>query len=417
MKMVHEAARDIPVIAEVDVAVVGGGTAGVPAAVAAGRLGARTILLERYGHLGGMATGGLVAMVPGGRKTHSKDSPVYGGIMLELVEALEKKGDIVWTERSFRYNPETLKCLSLEMCEEAGVKLRLHTWVVAAQVEDEKVSALILESKGGREAVACQAVVDTSGDADVAQFAGAPFEVNTKRISLLAKFAGIDVEKADRYLEENAQGYEAKIKEAPVQQTLRSRTYLDPRLPNIFICHTTPPQPGYEDGTYAGNLSALSPDDLTYIEVQSRKILAKAIEFHRQEVPGYEEAVLVETASQIGTRESRRLTGDYALTQDDVKTGRRFKDAIGRAGGKKFYEIPYRAIYSKQIKNLFVGGRCISVEHEAHGPIRVIPPCILTGQAAGTAAALAAKEGVGARDLDIGQLQTALKNAGVALGG
>ena len=416
MKTVHEPARDIPVIAEVDVAVVGGGTAGVPAAVASARLGAKTMLLERYGHLGGMATGGLVAMVPGGRKTHSKDSPVYGGIMLELVEALERRGDIVWSNGSFRYNPETLKCLSLDMCEEAGVKLRLHTWVVGANLKDNKLQALTLESKAGREAILCKAVVDATGDADVAEFAGAPFEMSTKRISLMAKYAGIDVEKADRYLKENAQEYEAKIKEAPVQQTLRSRISLDPRLPNIFLCHATPPQPGYEEGTYKGDLSATSPDDLTYIEVESRRILLKAIEFHRREVPGYEEVVLLETASQVGTRVSRRLTGDYSLMMDDIKAGRRFEDAIGRAGGEKFFEIPYRSIYSKQLKNLFVGGRCISVEHEAHGHIRVIPPCVLTGQAAGTAAALSVKAAVGAKDLDVRQLQSALKKAGVALG-
>ncbi len=416
MKTVHEPARDIPVIAEVDVAVVGGGTAGVPAAVAAGRLGAKTMVLERYGHLGGLTTGGLVVMVPGGRKTHAKDSAVYGGVMLEQVKALESKGDILWLEGSFRYNPESLKCLVLEMCEEAGVKLRLHTWVVGAQVEDEKITALILESKAGREAVSCKAVVDATGDADVAEFAGAPYEMNTKRISLMVKYTNIDVEKADRYLKENAQEFEAKMEEAGIQQKLTSRTYLDPHLPHIFLCPSTPAQPGYEEGTYKGDLSATSPDDLTYIEVETRKILAEAIEFYRREVPGYEEVVLLETASQIGTRESRRLTGDYALTQDDVKAGRRFEDAIARAGGKKFYELPYRSLYSNKLEDLFVGGRCISAEHEAEEHIRMIPPCVLTGQAAGTAAALTVKEGLGARDLDIPQLQSALKKAGVALG-
>jgi hypothetical protein len=169
---------------------------------------------------------------------------------------------------------------------------------------------------------------------------------------------------------------------------------------------------------FQGDYSTISVADLTVIELESRRILLESLRYYRENVPGFEDAVLLETASQLGVRESRRVLGDHVLTIDEVRGSREFDDAIARIGGwGNEFEVPYRCIYSRSLDNLWVGGRCISAGHEAQDPIRVIPPCMCTGQAAGVAAAVAAESGLPANAVPVPDLQTKLREQQIVLRG
>ncbi len=179
----------------------------------------------------------------------------------------------------------------------------------------------------------------------------------------------------------------------------------------IRYCHWPPDQPGFK-----GEYSAISVSDLSLIELESRKMLFESLCYYRENVPGFENAVLLETSSQLGVRCSRQVLGDHLLTIEDVKGGREFDDAITRVGGwGNEFEVPYGCVYSRSLDNLWVGGRCISATHEAQGPIRVIPPCICTGQAAGVAAAMGAASDIAASSVPVGDLQAKLRDQGLVL--
>ena len=416
MKTLREPERDVAVVREVDVCVVGGGTAGIAAGVAAARNGAETLVVERYSCLGGQMTAGYVVFIPGAWE-YGVDSPTFGGIMTEFAHRLTEE-DAFWRLNAkpgdkghWWLDPEIMKWLGVVMLEEAGAKLRLHSWVSNVLLDGSRIKAIVVESKEGKQAVVAKSFVDASGDADLAFFSGAAYETGMKRISLEGRVLIDDTEAYQAFRQEKGETFGEWLAENGVRASFGAQMHR--RIPNLLLSTCGWPDPAGG----VGECDGLDVDTLTMIETESRKEYKKMVDFYRANVPGCANMVQVETSSQLGVRETRRATGDHILTADEIKECARFDDCIGRSGRPEaFYEVPYRSIYSRDVDNLWVAGRCISTDQVAQGNIRIIPTCVITGEAAGTAAAMAIRNGgVAARDLDAGALVDQLIKQGMAL--
>ncbi len=404
MKVITEPSRQTPVVREVDVVVAGGGPAGVAAAIAAARNGAKTLLVERYGYLGGMMTGSWITWFLGfgdGRKQ------VVRGLAEEFVCRLAKVGGLV-NERNksgdVNSDVESIKWLSIVMLEEAGVEMLLHSLVVSAPVEDGVVKGIIIESKSGRQAIMAKVVIDATADGDVAHFAGAKTTVHNHDISLCLRFEGVDRARVEQFKKADPAGYQRLL------ETLKA-------------------QGGFElSGApkFSGK-SAVDVGDLTLIENEARKRSMQGLLFMKQNVPGHENARLARSAPQLGVRESRKIVGEYTLTEEDILAGRKFPDTIGRCGAHMLgyqlydvpgldYDIPYRCLVPEKIENLLASGRCVSATHGAINTLRLIVPCMITAEAAGVAAALAVAEGVYPRKIVVSELQDRLRKQDNNLG-
>ncbi|MGD8239203.1 MAG: FAD-dependent oxidoreductase [Armatimonadota bacterium] len=419
MNTIAEPARDIPVVADVDVVVVGGGPAGVAAAVGAARGGASTLLVERYGCLGGQMTAGLVVMLQG-ETLYDPGGEFFGGVMTEFVGKLKELGDF-WDVSGrggmCHFDPELGKCICTLLVDEADVTVRLHSWAAQVVAGDGRIEAIITESKEGRQAIRARAFVDCSGDGDLAWFAGADYDYGTKRVTLLYKLSNIDEPRYQAHTKEHGEQLAEELKRRGLPRF--PGAHMSKRIDDLYLAgvHWPPDRPAFE-----GEYSTISVPDLTVMEQESRKILFEALSYYRANVPGFEEAVLLETSSQLGVRCSRQVLGDHLLTIEEVKgepreeSAIRPDDAIARIGGwGNEFEVPYGCIYSRSLDNLWVGGRCISATHEAQGPIRVIPPCMCTGQAAGVAAAMAAQGDMPASGVPVADLQAKLREQGMVL--
>lgn len=400
-----EAPRCTPVVADVDVLVVGGGPAGVGAALAAGREGAKTLLVERHGMLGGMWTAGLVNPL--------FDFRQKGWLVEEIIERLEAEG--AWRPHPHRatFDLDTMVRLLEEMMAEAGVEFWYHVLMTDAIVEDGHARGVIVESKAGREAILAQVVVDCTGDGDVAARAGVPYELGRPADGLLQPMTLMfEIEGLDGYEQPpKHQTYDAMI-DAIEQHGLgieppfgrvnyTPAIILMPRLDSAVV-----------QATHIYRLNALDPRDVTRGIVTGRRQARDLMEVMRH-MPGLENVRLIRTAPTLGIRETRRVCGQYRLTMDDLAEGRRFDDAItfcafgvdihepapgagvpsGHGAKMKPYEIPYRCLLPQEIEGLLVAGRCISGSHEAHASYRVTGTCMAMGQAAGLAASWAAAEG------------------------
>jgi hypothetical protein len=441
-KTIREPARGVKILNEADVVVVGGGPAGIAAAVAAARNGAKTVLLERYGHLGGLASGGLVTLImPMSDGTHTLQ---IAGICLEVIERLDNLGAALhpkmedlgsdkpglvdyWKNFSFcvidgriRFSafmdPEILKCVLNDMAEEAGVKLLLHSYFVNALVEKDIVKGVVFESKSGRQAVLGKVIVDTTGDGDVYASAGAPFDGTldprdrSSRLALVFRIGNINPGKFFGFRKTNAQAYGELLKEL---ENLRGFTMFlrTPREDVIWVNNNIP------------GLSGLSVEDLTWLEVDGRKRMRITHDFLKKRMPGFENSFIIDTASQIGVRCSRRLSGEYVVTEKEMYSGVVFPDTIAvgpdfRHGFSPQYphwHVPYRALVPRKVKNMLTAGRCISADPVANDLLAPIQYCFATGQAAGTAAALAVKDRVNTAHVDIKKLQASLRTQKVPL--
>ena len=434
MTVIREPGRETPVVGDVDVLVVGGGPAGLCAAVAAARLGARVILVERYGHLGGLASGGEVIVLDDMADRREK---TVGGLCDEVVDRLDALGGAVYPPPEDRFvsseaawarwgrwglqdnyartrpktityavafDPEALKFVALELLAAAGVELRLHSMFVDAVVEDGVLRGGIFETKAGRQAIRARVTIDASGDGDVFARAGAAHEQGTYIMTVVHRFANVDVERAIAW--EQAHPAEAEQLNRTIKAIYGGSWdywWLRTTIDGVVWCNCP----------HLPNLDALRVEDQTSVEHEARQRIFRALAFARANLPGFERAQLVDTAPQLGVRQSRLLRGEYVLTRQDVLSGRWFADRIGR--GRDYY-YPYRCLLPREVEHLLVAGRCFSSTPDAQKISREIPPMMVVGQAAGVAAALAVREGVTPRQVDVSCLQAALRAQGAILG-
>jgi len=386
LNSIFEPAREIPIVAEADVLVVGGGTAGLPAALAAAREGADVLVLEKYGYVGGASTGGLVITLPADRQ---------GVITGELEERLlEVGGAAIMDNDWLAWCPETLKWMGLKLLEEAKARMLFHSWCVGCSVEDGVINGVIIESKAGRQAIKAKVVVDCTGDADIASFAGAPYvkgdeDGKMQQVTMMFMMSNLDEEKFKS----------GKPEQKPPQR-------MHGVLTNIYYGHFN------VWGGRIGDIDGTNPWDLTKAENELRKQVFEWATWMKQNASGYEDAYISMTSPQLGIRETRRIVGEYCLSKADWDAKTMFADHIGFAYVDK--SIPYRAILPQEVDNLLVAGRCISHDRDILDPIRLIPPCMVTGYAAGMAAALAIQGGVPPRKLDVAKLQASLKQSGIS---
>ena len=385
--------RELPVLHSTDVLVVGGGPAGVAAAIAASRVGAKVTIVERYGHFGGQWTGGLVLIVVGLNVAGGKQ--VTKGIGEEMLTRLEKLDRGIVNHRpggSPTVDAEALKFMMVEMVREAGVTVFLHCWGVDAIMDGTTCKGAVFESKSGRQAILARQVVDASGDGDIYAAAGAGFQHLKFRTGLVHRLGNLD--KVDRAKTAG----QKKPKGLGGVTPIKGVTWVNMQGPAI-------------DG--------LDVRELTRMEMNHRRHIWNSVERLR-ETPGYEQVYLVETAPQLGVRITRLLDGVHQLTFADVMGKRAFPDVVGVGGMWNMkhpeWQIPYGALLPKTVDNVLAAGRCVSGEAKMADILRVIPPCFVTGHAAGVAAAVAAQAGCRARDVDVARVQQILKQQGAYLG-
>jgi ribulose 1,5-bisphosphate synthetase/thiazole synthase len=385
--------RELPILAQTDVLVVGAGPAGVVAALAAQRAGADVTLVERYGHFGGLWTGGLVLLVIGHIVKGGKQ--VCQGIGEEIMRRLDKlEGGII--NRRPGVNPtadaEAVKYVMVEMIEEAGVNVFLHCWGVDAIVTGNTVRGAVFESKSGRQAILAKTVVDATGDGDVFAAAGAEFEHRSHNVGLVTRIGNLD-----RVDAEKAAG-------APKPRRLGSPT----------------PVPGVNWVNMRGpEVDGLDVATLTRMEMNHRKFIWKNMQQTRR-APGYKKVYLMETAPQLGVRITRVLHGLKTITLDDLKAGTRFTDVVAVGGSERGnhgeWQIPYGALVPTKVDNVLAAGRCVSAEIRMADLVRLIPNCFVTGHAAGVAAAVAIRDRCRPREVDVTEVQKILKQQRAYLG-
>ena len=400
--------KEIPVLAETDVLVLGGGPAGFVAAVAAARQGVKVTLAERYGHLGGLATGGLVLYLDG---YWDGERSVIRGIGSEIADWLDDMGGLTRPApgRDGTADPELLKYLALKMVRDANVDLILHCWAFEAIVDEDNVQGAITLSKSDRQAILAKVVIDATGDGDIFASAGATFHEAQRGIGLPFRMGGVDIERAKQFQKENSEKYKELMNE------VRSKGGF------AGIGAAAVHQGVIWWNNWGNVLDALDVIHLTRAEIEAREAIMTTVIFLKENLPGFENSFLLETAPQLGARESRLLVGEYILTQDDMKRYATFDDVIAHLGvlfekkGNGF-DVPYRCLIPQEINGLIATGRCISTDHPVQDQIRVIPKCFALGHAAGTAAGLAVKACIQPRNLDVSDLQKQLLKEGAYLG-
>lgn len=416
---IREPENEVPIYAEVDVLVVGGGPAGVGASLAAARSGMRTLLVERYGCLGGIWTAGLL--------NPYFDAAEKGGIATEIIDRLHRYDNDSavqeWHGTSMIanvFNYESMKYVLDSMAHEAGVRCLLYTHAVGTIMEENRVRGVVVENKSGRAAILATVVIDSTGDGDVAYHAGCQYELGRTSDGLLQpmtlqfKVAGFEWPD-DKYHVLRKFNRPEDIAEIPFAKFAAVPVPGEPATTAIMWTHIHD-----TDGTNA--------DDLTYAVTEGRRQVHQAMRLLRSASEVLGAGVLTETAMQVGVRETRRIIGEYYLELDDVVEGRTFDDGICRVtfnvdihvpGGVELkatpvkpYEIPYRCLVPKEVDQLLVAGRCISGSHEAHGSYRVTGNCVAMGQAAGVAAGRAVVEGTHVREVDGANVRKLLQASG-----
>ena len=473
-----------------DVVVVGGGTAGFVAAIAAARNGADVLIVEEGDYLGGtfsVGVGALCSMTHqpintqyseafGSQETSYKEEQCVFGIAQELVDRMIEKGAALGergkSTTRVPYDPEMVKWVIDQMVKDAGVDVLLYSKATGIVEDNKNTRKIIVDSLTERIEIEAKVIIDATGDGNVCVALGAEVEKGRSSdnamqpLSLYYYIGGVQLEETLRYLEKNPDEFgkeyvnniirlrkekkpitllrfKSKTTEAvnngdyPVAYGA-SRVYPDqmsifrPIVKNGKIVYDVTSH-NMDMGYY---IDAANPFELTKAIISMRDIAVKMSKYFRKYIPGYQDSYLMQTATRIGVRETRRIIGDYILTGDDVLSGKTFDDAVGRyggavdihdidegaqpivlteIGGSGWFHIPYRILLPKGIDNLLVAGRCASSDHEAQGSFRGCPGCMVTGQAAGTAAALAVKTGLKPRDIDIAKLQKMLISQNVLI--
>ena len=454
-RTITEPAREIDICREVDVVVVGGGPGGIGSALAAARSGAETVLVERYGHLGGMATGGLVTIIPNLSDISGKQQ--IAGICQQLIDRLDVKKATDYPKKedwgsddeklvkhymdanlAFFYirddlntgrkrvlytaltDPEIMKCELNTMMEEAGVKLYLHSWGTRPIVDGDAVKGVFIENKSGRQAILAKVVIDCTGDGDLLQPAGA--EVDTRMIPGLriAAFAfpfwigNINMNKVEEFRATRPERY------AELMQELGKQGGAAFYLKDLVK---------YHDGIvwfhpFFPSMHQNDIDEINRVELEGRRKMLLSFEFYRNHVPGFENSYIALSAPQLGLQGGQRVVGEYVCTEEDMVSDEIFPDTIAIFPDNDNGEIsakhpnvciPYRALVPKKIDGLLVACRAFSSEWQFPDYLNLLPHCIAMGQAAGTAAALAVKSDIRPREIDHRKLQEQLLNQGVIL--
>jgi ribulose 1,5-bisphosphate synthetase/thiazole synthase len=385
--------RELPLLRTTDVLVVGGGPAGITAAIAAQRAGAQVTIVERYGHFGGLWTGGLVLLVIGHIVEGGKQ--VCQGIGEEMMRRMDAMDGAIVDRRpgvAPTVDAEAVKYLMVEMIEEAGVDVLLHCWGVDAIVNENTVHGAVFESKSGRQAILAKVVIDATGDGDVFAAAGAAYQRRSHNVGLVSRIANLD----------------------RVDPTRAASV----RKPRHLGRHT--PVPGVNWVNMHGpEVDGLDVETLTRMEMDHRKFIWKNMQRTRN-TPGYDQVYLAETAPQLGVRITRVLEGVNTVTLDDLKNKTRYDDVVGlggaAAGEHHAWQIPYGALVPAEIDNLLAAGRCISAEMRMADLVRLIPNCFVTGHAAGVAAAVAVQDDCRPRNVDVGKVQRILRRQEAYLG-
>lgn len=423
--------KDIPIKGSYDVIVCGGGPAGVAAAIEAGRSGAKTLLIETNGCLGGVWTSGLLTWI--------LDYYYQPGLLKEIVEELQKRGaeSPVDTGRgAFSFDPEAMKFLLDQMCEDAGVTIRFHTRVCNATVEKNRLTHIITESKSGREAWQANIFVDSTGDGDVAALAGCGFDFGDPEhnneiqpFSLLGIISGVDFNEIKDYVRwaGDKQSISKRNLLAAIQQGGFEPSYRQPSLHpisyNLFKIMIN----------HQYNFSPLNADDVTKATLNGRKELWSVVEALRNNGGIWKNIKIMSTAEQIGTREGRRIHGLYTVSTNDLINGVYHEDAIAevrfgvdvhsvykehdsssasynRGIKSKPYTIPLRALIAKDVNGLLIAGRCISGDFIAHSSYRVTGPVTTIGQSAGRLAAVSALKNELPQKVEFNQLGLGINN-------
>ena len=456
-KTVIEPAREIEVCREVDVVVVGGGPGGIGSALSAARSGADTVLVERYGHLGGMATGGLVTIIPNLSDISGKQQ--IAGITQELVDRLDARGAAHYPKKenwgstdealvrhyldanlgwfyirddlnigrkrvlyTVLIDPEITKCELNKMMGEAGVELYLHSWGVRPILDGTRVKGVMIENKSGRQAILAKVVIDSTGDGDLLLPAGAECDTRLVAGLRIAAFAfpfwigNVNMKKLEEFRAGRPKKYDELI------QDLESRGGAFLYLKDLVNRH---------DGIVWFHPFFPSPDqadihEINRVELEGRKKMLLSFDFYRKHVPGFENSYIALSSPQLGTQGGRRIVGEYVCTEKDMVSDEVFKDTIAIFPDNDNEEvsarhpnicIPYRALVPKKVDGLLVACRAFSSDYRFNEYFNLIPHCIAFGQAAGTAAAMAANEGIHPRQVNYAALRKNLIRQGVNLPG
>lgn len=390
---VVEPARTLPVIRETDVLVVGSGPAGICAAVSAARAGCKVTLIERYGHFGGLWSGGLVlyilghiATTAGGKKN------VCQGIGEDILCRLDKLHNGVVNHKPLGYptvDAEALKYVMVEMVLEEGIDALLHSWAVETIMDGNVCRGVVFESKSGRQAVLAKQIIDATGDGDIFGLAGAPNERRVYQIGLPYRIANLDRGEAER-----------KKKKEKGKRPPRNRGGITPVKGVRWVNMKGPDADG------------LDVKAISRLELKHRHQIWKQVEKLRK-TPGYEDVYLTETAPQLGVRVTRALDGETRLTMDGVLSGKKFDDCLGYGGSwsgdHQAWQVPFGCLLPKKVENLLAAGRCVSAEPYMSDLVRVIPNCWVTGHAAGAAAATAVLKNQIVREVDLDAVRKLLK--------
>lgn len=425
MQTYHENAKELPIAGEYDVIVAGSGPAGTAAAVMAGRMGAKVLIIEWNNAIGGISTSGLMS-----HWTGSVTSPLYTEILQRSADMNEgeQKGKI----QQF-INPENLKTVYLDMLKDANVDVLLYTFVCGVVMEGDQLTGVITESKSGRRVFRSKVVVDGTGDGDVAAFAGVEYHKGRESdgkmqpTTLMFKVAGVDMSRAvllgsfeSTYQTEKGE-LQALAKEHipyPAGHLLAYKS----TLPGIVTCNMT----------NCTDIDGTKAEDLTRAEIVCRSQMPAIVKYLREFVPGFENCYIISAGSMMGVRETRHFKGVYTLNENDILTAKVFDDWVVRGAHFNFdvhnmtgsgldatgvqkhwtqpkgYTIPYGCLVPEKINGLLLSGRNISGTHIAHSNYRVMPICVGIGAAAGVAAATAIKKGVQVRDIKGEELQDRL---------
>jgi hypothetical protein len=463
----HTTLIDLPprraqVAAQTDVLVVGGGPSGLGAALGAAAAGARVILAERYGFLGGNATAALVmplmsfhtqhhrpekegsvALFP---TDHGRGNPLIAGALQLLLERMVSAGGAIEpslkTGYTVPFDPETFKRVALDLLDEAGVDFLFHAFASDALVEHHTIRGVVFETKSGPVVIHARVVVDATGDGDVAARAGAPFEVGRESDRLVQPMTLMF-----RIAEFDRATFAGYVKEHPDQwrgvhglwDLVRKATAAgDLALPrdNMLFFATPHEREVSVNSTRITRVLGVDVWDLSYAEWETRRQMSQIAAFLRRYVPGFDQSYVTQSGMHVGVRETRRISGEYQLNEKDILEARKFPDAIARSAYPidihdpegtgtvlkrlppgEWYDIPLRCLLPQGVDGLVVAGRCISGTHEAHSSYRVMPVAMALGQAAGVCAAQAVKTGSLPRVVSAEAVRAELIRQGASLGG